>query len=776
MPNRSPSARRLVPLVLGLMAAVAAPERGAGALAGEPAPTSASASAPTPASAPASALAPAAAGTGDFLKVRLALVDLRAALPPDLIRPEGRSRWDLRGVILGDRWVRTTGPVDGAYSVADGAGAAPVATRLYRDAGTDGNGSAARFAMPHRAGEDLRPGARDLLMVDETADEAAASLVIDSAIAGIGWVELPSGPREVVLQRLLIQKRAAGAAGYVPERLVHRWIDPRAGVVAEVSGPPAPDGRTRLAVSAANVLETVLQGAADLRLYLDDLWEPVLSDIGFARDRGNGTTIASLTPAPGVTTAGDLIALSYWDFSGNTTGTEVAYTATPVSQAATCNYAQCGYTTPGAHLERSDLNWNVPGGLVKTNAVTELEVRASDSVVWLRAGAQKEGVAGAFGAGESRFCYSTFDGVIRTPAPLWSLADHGVPGGPHYLAAGDIWSSTPFNCEQNLYNQLCGAAQLFDRLWSKACGTHTGTQFGSAIKGGVVTLPSGHTFNAMLVRTVADFCVYLGSTCSVFGKVDEVRTVNYLWQVPRVGTVARFQSLQNVPDLTSFTTLAEAHIAFGLYPPLSIAVTAIGDDSVSLSWDPGLDTHRITGYKVYWDTDSGAATPYAFDSEIAPGQATIAGTAAQITGLVPGTAYYFTVTALSLFADPSTGVPTRFESDRYPTQLSGDPGFVYPIEVLATTTGGTCIPTAEVAGVMVTHDGSGVQICWDPVNDPCLVGYQVLGADTAQSDAGFSVLADTGLVTCWNGSPASRYFLVTARGTGGNGPWGHYGR
>jgi len=754
--------------VLALMTAVTPIDRGAGTLAGD----EAAAQAPT--------YAPAPATAGDTLKVRLARVDMKASLPPDLVQPEGRSRWDLRGVILGDRWVRTTGPVDGGFSVADGAGAGPAATRLYNDAGPAGYGTAARFAMPQGAGAEFRPGSHERFLVDETQDDVTATLVVDSVVAGIGWVELPSGPREVVLQRLLVLRRRAGAAGYVPDRLVHRWIDPLAGVVAEVSGPPSPDGRSRLSITEASILETVLQGAADLRLYLEDLWEPVLNDVGYTRDPGAGTTIASLTPAPGVTTAGDLIALSSWDFSGNTTGSEVAYTATTVSQASTCNYNQCGYTTPGAHLERSDRNWNVPGGLVKINAVTQLEERANETFVWLRAGTQKEGVAGAFGNGESRFCYSTFGAVTRTPAPLWVLSDHGVAGAPHYLTADDSWSSAPFNCEQNIFNQVCGATQFVDNIFSKACGTHTGTQFGKAIKGGVVTLPSGHTFNALVVRTVADFCVWAPldgtTTCPAITKTDEVRTVNYLWQVPHVGTVVRLQSAQNVPDLTSFTTLAETDIAFGLYPPLSITATGATDTSVSLSWNPGLDTHRIAGYKVYWDTDSGASTPYAFDSESAAGQASITGTTAVISGLASGTAYHFTVTALSLFTDPSTGLTTRFESDRYPTQLSGDPDFVYPIEVLATTTGGSCIPAAQVANVTVAHDGSGVQICWDPVADPCLAGYEILGADTPESAAGFSVVADTGLVTCWNGSPASRYFLVTARGIGGNGPWGHYGR
>jgi fibronectin type III domain protein len=452
------------------------------------------------------------------------------------------------------------------------------------------------------------------------------------------------------------------------------------------------------------------------------------------------------------------------------------------SAAETCNFAQCGYTIPGTQLERTDRSFDVPASLSKTNDTVELEVRANDTVIWLRAGSQFEGSTAAPPNGENRFCYTTFGGVTRTPVPLWVLAHQDIPGGPRYVTAGDAWTSAAFNCEQNIFNQACGVPQAFDRLYIKGCtapntGTHTGTQFGSAIKGGVVTLPSGHTFNALLLRNVADFCIFLGSSCGALGRVDEARTVNYLWQVPQVGTVVRLQSAQNAPtDLVSFTTVAEAEISFGLFPPRSISVTGVNDTTVSLSWDPGLDTHRITGYKVYWDTDSGAATPYAFNSESNPGQASITGTTALISGLSPGTTYHFTITSLSLFTDPSSSVATRYESILYPTQISGDPAFVYPVEVMATTTGGTCIPTAEVTGVTVVHDPGGIQICWNPVSDPCLTGYQVLGAATPESAAGYGVVADQGLGTCWIGNPASSFFLVVAKGTGATGPWGHYGQ
>jgi hypothetical protein len=727
-------------------------------------------------------------------RARLAEVDLSRALPADLTAPEGRSRWNLKGLPLHERWLREINAT-GADVVLNDAGPGSRGPRrlTYRDAqGPDvrtlgvreasGPGMATRYARPDRAGgAALRPGQRDRLVVDQIDDDGATRYLIDLEVVGIGWAELPSGPREVVLERLLVQRRLAGG-GYVPDRFVHRWVDPKNGVVAEVSGRATADGRDRTFVDAAFVLDTVIEGAADTKLYANDLYGPVLTDLGYSRDRGAGTTIASLTPTPGVTTAGDLIAQSSWDFSGNTTGAEVAFTTVTPSAAETCNFAQCGYTLPGVQLERTDRNFDMPASLRKVNDIVEYQERANDTVIWLRAGSQFEGSTAPAPNAENRFCYTTVGTTTRTPVPLWVMPHQDLPGQPRYVTSGDAWTSAAFNCEQNVFNNVCGQSQALDTLYVKGCtapntGTHTGTQFGSAIKGGVVTLPSGHTFNALLVRNVADFCIFLGASCGSLGRVSEARTVNYLWQVPNVGTVVRIQSPQNAPvDLVSFSTADAAEVSFGLFPPRSISVTAQNDTTVSLSWDPGLDTHRLSGYKIYWDTDSGAATPYAFNSDANPGQAAIAGTTAVISGLAPGTTYHFTVTSLSSYTDPSSSIVTRYESILYPTQVSGDPTFVYPIEVQATTTGGVCIPSAEVTGLTVVHDPGGIQICWNPVADPCLTGYQVLGASSPTAAANYSVAADLGLSTCWIGNPASSYFLVVAKGTGGNGPWGHYGQ
>jgi hypothetical protein len=249
--------------------------------------------------------------------------------------------------------------------------------------------------------------------------------------------------------------------------------------------------------------------------------------------------------------------------------------------------------------------------------------------------------------------------------------------------------------------------------------------------------------------------------------------------------VARIQSQQNAPeDLTSFSILTETDIHFGLFPPVSITVTGTAATSVTLTWNPGNDTHRISDYKVYWDTDPGAVSAYAFNSVSNPGQVSFAPgppPSATISGLTTGLTYYFTVTSRTVFTDPSSGIPTTYESLLYPTQVSGDPSFVYPVEVSATP---GCSATAEVTGLTLSHgvDPGEIQFCWSPVTDPCLTGYQILGGSSAASDAGISPVGSVGLTNCWTGSPfhplplgGVAYFLVIATGSSGNGPWGHYG-
>jgi len=707
------------------------------------------------------ALAASAAPAQSAREARARRVDVSAPLPADLTSPEGRSRWHLERLPM---------------QAAPDAEAPP---------GLSGPGRE-RWIAPERDLAQMKMGARLALAFDETRDGLVDHLTARVETLGIGWLHLPSGPREVVLQRALVLRQRAGERATRPDVLLHRWVDPRAGIVAEVEGPASSDGRQRLTIDRAWVTDEVVTGAADLRIYENQIDRGPFVDMLYGWDRGPGFAVPSLVPNPGIVNMCDLVNLSSWDFSTHTSGKEVAQISTPINASETCNAAQCGYGVPGGILGRADRD--LTGTLRKDNQVTQREVRVNDVTIWLRAGTQNENKSGLFGSGESRFCYNSEGGVTRQSVPLWRFGHNDNDGKGYYFLAGDTWSSGTFACEENLYTLKCGMTQPLtpNPLWAKACGDHKGNQRIEIVKGGVVTLPSGHTLNALVVRNTADFCVYTGNTCLF--NTDSVRTVIYYWQVPFLGSLVLFRSPQNVnfaagessssptaTPCTNYTTVDFTSIGFGLFPPTSITTGTIADTSVQLSWTPGNDTHRLVGYKVYWDTDSGSASPYAFNSVTHPAQVAFAGTSATISGLTAGTRYYFTVTSLSDFTDPSTSVTTRYESIVYPTTVSGDPSFSYPVEVTAMTTGGACIPTQEVNGLRINKTGPTCDICWTATSDPCAVGYDVLGSNTVNSDVGWTVVGQTGLTTCWNGAPSQKFFLVRARGTGGNGPWGHYG-
>ena len=236
---------------------------------------------------------------------------------------------------------------------------------------------------------------------------------------------------------------------------------------------------------------------------------------------------------------------------------------------------------------------------------------------------------------------------------------------------------------------------------------------------------------------------------------------------------------------------------FQPFPPRTITVTGTTETAVDLSWDPGLIADRIDGFRVYWDTTSGADTggAYAFDSISNAGQATIVGTAATISGLTAGIEYFFTVTSMSDYCDPGVCVnnpatcspsctpscslnctnPSTYESLMYPLTVGGAAGPI-PAEVTATP-GNLCTPIAEVQNVTADKGDGTCEVCWDMVADPCVDGYQILGADSAESADNFSILVpDTGLTTCWSLDPSKPFLLVVAKGSGGTGPWGHFGQ
>jgi len=111
-----------------------------------------------------------------------------------------------------------------------------------------------------------------------------------------------------------------------PDLLIHRWVSPREGVLAEISGPASADGVRRLAVASVDLVESVLTGAATMKLYSDQLYRGNFNDIGYGWDRGPGATVASMVPDAGVNNMCDLVNLATWNFSAINSGKQTATT------------------------------------------------------------------------------------------------------------------------------------------------------------------------------------------------------------------------------------------------------------------------------------------------------------------------------------------------------------------------------------------------------------------------------------------------------------------
>jgi hypothetical protein len=723
------------------------------------------------------------AATTTLREARIRSVTVSEQLPIDLISPEGKTRWNLESIAPGAAATITISRRDQALVQE---------TRRTGQAESDFTGisgaDAERWLLPDQDPAQMKMGARVVLELNESRDGLVDRLRVVVETVGIGWLQLPGDPQEVVMQRALVSRQRAGERAMRPEVLIHRWVNPRVGVAATISGPASADGKTRLAVGSVEFVEAAVTSAATTKLYADQIYRGSFVDLKYGFDKRGASVdplpVSSLVPNAGIANICELVNLPLWDFSGITSGQETATTETPVTGAETCNAANCGYAgyPPTATLEPvilERLDRNLGGTIRRDNQVVQRENRATDVTLWLRAGSQNENVSGGFGSGETRFCFTDQAGFPRYEVPIWRMP-HNDAGG-WYTQAGDTWSSEPATtCVQEFYNCQCGSCGgLFQTLWSKACSSggqnFSGTQAGKIVKGGVVKLPSGHFFNAVLLRNTTEFCTYSGSGCSL--QLATVRTIVYIWQAPFVGSIALVRGPQRSDftaaeisagaetPCTNFTTVEFTDISYGLLPPVSISVDAVTDTSVTLSWNPGNDTHRLAGYKIYWDTDPGASTPYAFNSVVLDRfQVTKV-----ISGLTPGTTYYFTVTSLSDFTDPSTNVVGRYESIRYPTTASGDPDHSYPIEVAATTTGGICVPTQAVMGVTVDKALPNIHVCWQATTDPCAVGYDVL----ASSVPAFGVAGQVGLTTCWDGDPPPAgltLIQVRVRGTGGNGP------
>jgi len=153
-------------------------------------------------------------------------IEMAQELPGDLTAPEGRTRWDLTGLELGRSWTRTlSSDPEQPFSISR---IEEQMVSLYID--SKGGDGAERWLLPVRDPLLLEAGGVEPITLTERTDGEERQLRITARRVGLGWIHLPSGPREVVLQRALLSED--GLSG--PAILIHRWIDPRAGVVAEV--------------------------------------------------------------------------------------------------------------------------------------------------------------------------------------------------------------------------------------------------------------------------------------------------------------------------------------------------------------------------------------------------------------------------------------------------------------------------------------------------------------------------------------------------------------
>jgi len=127
-------------------------------------------------------------------QVRLRPVDLSGPLPDDLRSPEGKTRWDLTGLRLGEAFTRSLADADDGVAVVDRTETG------QRDRVYTGDGARA-WLFPDRFPDLMKMGGRAEIDLRDEADGRADNMHVDIETVGIGWVHLPSGPREVVLQR-----------------------------------------------------------------------------------------------------------------------------------------------------------------------------------------------------------------------------------------------------------------------------------------------------------------------------------------------------------------------------------------------------------------------------------------------------------------------------------------------------------------------------------------------------------------------------------------------
>ena len=305
-------------------------------------------------------------------------------LPPDALSPEGRTSWNL-AALPADRRSDTALP--------------PLALRV------------------------LRPGE------SSKAETDVESVLLEGR--GVGWAQLPIGPREATLLRVTLERRDGPDLPWQPARHGYAWLDGDARLLASIFWEGAPDDWSAPPDAATYAPD----GVAELKIYSTEIATGPYHDVSYGWDRGKGTPVSALTPE-GYATAGALVAASSWDFSANNTGTELAESQAEMTASETCNLNRCGYTAaPGWSLERTDKSFDSTANLRKDNQSVQFDTSDPTKVIlWLRAGRQNEGKTGGLGSGETGYCFTSDGTGTRTPVPLYLFGHQDTNRAPAHLA------------------------------------------------------------------------------------------------------------------------------------------------------------------------------------------------------------------------------------------------------------------------------------------------------------------------------------------------------
>jgi hypothetical protein len=134
----------------------------------------------------------------------------------------------------------------------------------------------------------MRMGSVRSLVVDEETASGVERLEARIEVVGIGWLHLPSGPKETVLQRVALKRDRAGSRWGGVEERGYRWVDPRSGIVAEAWGPSPGAGPAGFTPKTAVFLDASLEDAATLKIHVSELYGTgFFTDLTYGWDRGS---------------------------------------------------------------------------------------------------------------------------------------------------------------------------------------------------------------------------------------------------------------------------------------------------------------------------------------------------------------------------------------------------------------------------------------------------------------------------------------------------------